>query len=153
MKRQPQFDLSTDTGMIRLQSYVAEQRLIGKRPVFQQVKEKRSLNQNDMSFAIYKQIAEQSEDMSINDIRARCKLDHGIPILCAYDADFAETWHQIEAATNYEQRIKLMAQMEVTRLMKKPEFSEYLDTIIREYSQQGYYLVHPSEVQQARAAG
>ena len=35
--------------------------------------------------------------------------------------------------------------MPVTRQMTKKQGTEYIDTIIREFSKQGYSLIHPSE--------
>lgn len=140
------FDLSTDRAMEGFRDFVARQRLSGKRPVFELVPEKRSLDQNAMSFALYKQIAEQSQDQSIVDIRRQCKLNYGIPILSANDPQFAETWGLIAQTLTYEQQLALMDKIAVTRLMKKPEFSEFLDTVIREYSNQGLCLLHPSEM-------
>lgn len=146
------FDISTDSGMGALHAYTAEQRLQGKRVIVQEVSQKRSLDQNAMAFALYQQITAQAEDMSISDVRCRCKLDYGVPIRCANDADFAELWGAIESATTYEQRLFLMRDQEVTRKFKKPEFTQYIEEIIRDYSRQGYALAHPSE-EPMRAAG
>jgi hypothetical protein len=140
-----QWDLTTESVQANFNAYVTNQRLIGKRPIFQEVKKARSLNQNAMAFALYKQIAVQAEDKSINDVRCQCKLDYGVPIRCANDLEFAEVWGAIEAATTYEQRLFLMLDQEVTRNFGKAEFTDYIDEIIREFSKQGYALAHPSE--------
>ena len=139
------FDVSTDRGLDIFLDIRNDLLLAGKKAVFELVPEKRSLSQNALSFALYQQVANQCEDMSIMDIRCRCKLDMGIPLLCRDDATFADVWHDIEAATTYEQRLYLMRDYPVTSKMGKRLFSEFLDEVIRDYSQQGISITMPGE--------
>ena len=139
------FDVSTDRGLDIFLDIRNGLLLAGKKAVFELVPEKRSLSQNALSFALYQQVANQCEDMSIMDIRCRCKLDMGIPLLCRDDATFADVWHDIEAATTYEQRLYLMRDYPVTSKMGKRLFSEFLDEVIRDYSQQGISITMPGE--------
>ena len=143
--RQMRFDVSTDRGLDIFLDIRNGLLLAGKKAVFELVPEKRSLSQNALSFALYQQVANQCEDMSIMDIRCRCKLDMGIPLLCRDDATFADVWHDIEAATTYEQRLYLMRDYPVTSKMGKRLFSEFLDEVIRDYSQQGISITMPGE--------
>ena len=143
--RARRWDLSTEALQGNFLAFVGLMRLSGKRPVVEFVPEKRSRSQNALAFALYQQIAGQTEDQSINDIRCHCKLTYGVPIRCASDPDFAEVWGAIQQATTHEQRLYLMLDQEVTRNFKKPQFTAYIDEIIREYSKQGYALAHPSE--------
>jgi len=146
MTRQIRFDLSTESAMTAFMAFVGQMRLTGKRPIFELAKEKRSLDQNALAFAIYTQIAEQVQDQSISDVRRECKLVHGIPILRRDDAEFAELYDKsIKGTLSYEEKLKAMEWFPVTRLFTKAQFTEYLDTMIREYSKQGYFLAHPSE--------
>lgn len=144
-RRPMKFSLSTDSECRHFNEVIAGMRLQGKRPVVELLPEKRSLDQNALSFALYKEISAQREDQSLMDVRCQCKLDYGIPLLCRDDPEFAELWHQIEAATTYEQRLFLMKKYKVTSEMKKPTFSEYIDTVVREYAKQGVVIDMPGD--------
>ena len=157
MSKPRRYDISTDSGMAALHAYRKERRLLGKRVIVEEVSEKRNSDQNSLSFAIYKQIAAQAEDMTIEDIRRRCKLDIGVPILCRDDDEFRYVYENSTALMSYDKRLISMKWTDVTSKFKKAQFSEYMDAVIREYSQQGYALLHPSEERMAmkalRAAG
>jgi len=146
VSRPIRFDLSTESAMAAFQAFVAQMRLTGKRPVFVQEQEKRSLSQNDMIYALYQQIAEQAQDQSINDIRRECKLRHGAPILRGGNEQFKALYDKtMREVLTYEEKLAAMDILPVTRLMTKEQGTAYIDTIIREYSGQGYFLLHPSE--------
>lgn len=119
-------------------------RLAGKPPVLEFVQGKRTLSQNDMSFALYTQISRQKQDESLEDIRRQCKLEHGIPILRG-DDKFKALYDKVVRPHDYETKLGLMAWFPVTSLMNKAQFSEYIDSVIRSYSQQGISIVMPGE--------
>lgn len=144
--RRMRFDLGSDYGIEALRAFVANARLAGKRPVFELVPEKRSLDQNAMFYALYQQIATQSGDQSINDVRRECKLRYGVPILRASDPEFKALYDKcIKDALTYEEKLQSMDILPVTRRMSKEQGTEYIDTILREYSNQGYSLISPYE--------
>lgn len=120
--------------------------LAGKKVVVQFVDEDRTLDQNALSFALYKQIASQINDQSVNEVRAECKLTVGVRLLMAADEGFADFCNAALKKLNYEQRLASMEYVPVTSLMGKKVFSEYLDEVIRKYSQQGLSLINPAEV-------
>lgn len=145
-KRQQRWVLNGETVIRHFNDLVTQMRLSGKPAVVELVAAKRSLDQNAMAFALYKQIGEQCQDQSIVEIRRECKLCHGIPILRAEDEKFRAMYDKsIKHTLSYEEKLEAMEWFPVTRLMSKTQFTEYLDTIIREYSKQGYSLLHPSE--------
>ena len=142
------WDLSSEVVQQNFLAHVGQLRLAGKKPLFQQVDEKRSLDQNSLIYAIYKQIAEQAEDQSLREIRHECKLRFGVPILRAGNEKFKAMYDKaIKETLTYEEKLEAMEFLPVTMLMTKPQGTEYIDTIIREYSRQGYSLLHPSEQQ------
>ena len=144
--RQMRFDVSTDRGLDIFLDIRNGLLLAGKKAVFELVQERRSLDQNALSFALYQQIAGQLDDQSIADIRRECKLVHGIPILRRDDEEFRAMYNKtILHNLDYEEKLKAMEWFPVTRLFSKKQFSEYLDTIIREYSKQGISIVMPGE--------
>lgn len=123
--------------------------MCGKRFIVRVMPAKRSLSQNDMSFALYKQIAEQREDESIEEVRLRCKLEHGVPILRRDDEEFRYVYDNSLKKLNYAQKLIAMKWTDVTSKFSKGQFSEYLDEVIRVHSMQGICLVHPSEMDRA----
>jgi len=128
-------------------AFVSQQRLAGKCPVFEQVPEKRSLDQNSMIYALYEQIAQQAQDQSVIDIRRECKLRYGVPILRAGNEKFKALYDRcMKGVLTYEEKLEAMDILPVTSLMVKEQGTEYIDSVIREYSKQGYALVSPSEM-------
>ena len=121
--------------------------LAGKKPRVKFVEEDRSTDQNALSFALYKQIAGQLDDQSINDIRAECKLTVGVRLLRASDEGFNEFYCRGLIKLTYEEKIQAMEYVPVTSLMGKKVFSEYLDEVTRKYSQSGLSLLNPMEQQ------
>ena len=140
------FDVSTDRGLDIFLDIRNDLLLAGKKAVFELVPEKRSLDQNAMSFALYKEIAGQLEDQTVAEVRAECKLRFGVPILRGANERFRAMYDKaIKATLSYEEKLSAMEFLPVTRLMNKGQFSEYLDTVIREYSKQGIAITMPGE--------
>lgn len=127
-------------------SFVTQMRLAGKRPIVEVLPERRSLDQNAMIYALYQQIAEQSEGEQIVDIRRECKLRYGVPIMRAGSEEFRYVYDRAIKPLDYEFKLRAMDWLPVTSQMGKAQATEYIDTVIREYSQRGLSLVHPSEV-------
>jgi len=144
--RKIQWDLSSEAAVTNFLAFVSQLRLAGKRPVFMQAPEKRSLDQNSMIYALYEQIASQAQDQSVSDVRRECKLRHGVPILRAENEKFKALYDRCMKGTlTYEEKLEAMDILPVTRLMTKEQGTAYIDSIIREYSKQGYSLTSPSE--------
>jgi len=139
-------DATTERGLQTLLSVRANALQSGKPFVVQVVREKRTLDQNAISHALYTQIAAQLEDQTVQEVRAECKLRFGIPLLRAGNPEFKAMYDKaIRATLDYEEKLKAMEFLPVTRLMDKTQFSEYLDTVIREYSKQGVSIIMPGE--------
>ena len=144
--RPVRIDATTERGLQTLLAVRDNALLAGKPFVVQVVQAKRTLDQNAISHAIYTQIASQLEDQTVQEVRAECKLRFGIPILRAGNPDFKAMYDKaIRATLDYEEKLKAMEFLPVTRLMDKAQFSEYLDTVIREYSKQGVSILMPGE--------
>jgi len=126
-------------------NHVSMLRLASKPPRVQFVDVSRTLSQNDMSFALYKQIAAQVEDQSVNDIRAECKLTVGVGLLRMSDEKFQVFYDAGIKQLTYEQKLAAMEFVPVTSLMGKKVFSAYIEELIRKYSQQGISLTMPGE--------
>lgn len=144
--RPVQIDCSTDRGWQALSAVRDNALLSGKSFVVQVLGPRRSLDQNAISHALYAQIAGQLEDQTVQEVRAECKLRFGIPILRAGNPQFKAMYDKaIRATLDYEEKLAAMEFLPVTRLMDKAQFSEYLDTVIREFSKQGVSIIMPGE--------
>lgn len=144
--RAVRIDATTDAGWQALANVRANALLSSKAFVVQVVGPKRSLDQNTISHAIYAQIAAQLEDQTVQEVRAECKLRFGIPILRAGNTEFKRMYDKaIRATLDYEEKLAAMEFLPVTSLMDKAQFSEYLTTVIREYSKQGVSILMPGE--------
>lgn len=147
-RRRQRWDLSTDTVVENFNAFITNMRLSGKRPLVEIVPEGRSLDQNDMINAVYRQLAEQKPDESFNEIRCYCKLHFGVPIMRRDSEQFRYVYDTAFKPLPYEFKLESMDQWPVTSDMSKKQATEYIDTIIREFSKQGYSLIHPSEASQ-----
>lgn len=144
-KRRQRWDLSTDTVVENFNAFVTNMRLAGKRPLVEIVPESRTVDQNAMFFALYAQVAAQKQDESVEEIRRYCKLHFGVPILRRDDPQFRDWYNKTLLHSDYEIKKESMRYVPVTSDFSKKQGSEYIDEIIREYSQQGLCLTHPSE--------
>ena len=109
---------------------------------------KRTLSQNDLVNALYGEIARQVPDQRQIDIRRECKLRYGVGILRAGNAQFRSMYDTaIKGNLCYEAKLEAMDILPVTSLMTKAQCTEYIETVIREYSKQGYSIVMPGEEQ------
>ena len=143
------WDLSSETAIERFMAHVGTLRLSGKRAVVEFVPESRSLGQNSLIYALYQQIASQLPDRAIVDIRREAKLHFGVPIMRAGNDEFRYVYDHAIKPLEYEFKLRAMDWLPVTSKMSKAQGSEFIDTVIREYSQQGLCLVHPSEMENA----
>ena len=144
--RPMRFDVSTDRGLATFLEVRNGLLLSGKDAVFELVKPRRTLDQNALSHALYSQIASQLQDQTVSEVRAECKLRYGVPILRGGNEKFKAMYDKaIRDTLTYEEKLAAMEFLPVTRLMDKPQFSDYLDTVIREYSKQGIVILMPWE--------
>ena len=93
--------------------------------------------QNDLIYMLYADIERYTEGEGIVDIRRRCKLHYGVPILRAHDEEFRKVYDKSVKPLPYEDKLEIMDFLPVTSRMKKPQATEYIETIMREYSQRG----------------
>lgn len=101
-------------------------------------------DQNAFIHVLYSQVQSQVE-WEKGEVEAHCKLTHGVSILRRDDKSFADRWAESTSGLEYEQLLKLMEWFPVTRLMNKRQKSEYIDTIIMDFSKQGYAIALPGD--------
>lgn len=105
----------------------------------------RSTEQNKLAFKWYKETSEQTGE-EIEDVRARCKLEHGVPILRENDA-FRKTYDRLIRPLSYPDKIEIIkaTDMPVTRLMNVSQMSRYLDIVFRRHAEIGVALTIPPD--------
>lgn len=106
----------------------------------------RSTEQNRTQRLWMREISEQLGDMTPEEVRGYCKLTIGVPILRAENDAFREKYDAVVRPLPYEQKIAFMMEpldLPVTRLMTTKQKTDYLDGILRHFSEQGVVLTQP----------
>jgi hypothetical protein len=106
----------------------------------------RSIEQNRLAFKWYAEISDQTgEDRE--DVRARCKLEIGVPILRAEQEKFRATYDRLIRPLSYPEKLALVRDIElpVTSLMNVDQMSRYLDIVFRRHAEMGVVLTVPPD--------
>jgi hypothetical protein len=106
----------------------------------------RSVEQNRLAFKWYVEISDQTgEDRE--DVRARCKLEIGVPILREAHGKFRATYDKLVRPMAYPEKLNLIrdTEMPVTSLMNVAEMSRYMDIVFRRHSEMGIVLTVPPD--------
>ena len=106
---------------------------------------KRSKSQNEMIYAIYRDIAAQKQDESQLDIRCECKLLYGVKILRRDDSQFRAFYDRAIKGLDHGEKLLAMKFVPVTSMMDTKQCGEYLDEVIKEYSKAGIFLADPRQ--------
>lgn len=119
-----------------------------KRPFSVEITEgrDRSTEQNRLAFKWYVEISDQTgEDRE--DVRARCKLEIGVPILRAEQEKFRATYDRLIRPLAYPEKLALIRDIElpVTSLMNVDQMSRYLDVVFRRHAEIGVVLTVPPD--------
>lgn len=107
---------------------------------------KRSIHQNKLSRLWVREISEQLGDRSAEEVRADMKLRFGVPILRSENETFCEKYDRLIKPLSYETKIELMMEpmdFPVSRLMSTDQFTRYLDSAYRFFSERGIQLTEP----------
>lgn len=106
----------------------------------------RSAEQNRLSQKWYAEIAEQTgEDRE--EVRARCKLEIGVPIMRDASDKFRETYDRLVRPLSYGDKLALIrdTDMPVTRLMSVKAMTKYMDLVHQRHAEAGIDLTIPPD--------
>lgn len=106
----------------------------------------RSGEQNRLAFKWYGEISDQTgEDRE--DVRARCKLEIGVPILREAHDKFKATYDRLIRPLPYPEKLSLIRDTElpVTSLMNVEQMSRYMDIVFRRHAEIGVVLTIPPD--------
>ncbi len=128
-----------------MMEFIGQMRLCNKIPeiTIEEYDPARSLDQNDLIYALYADIAKQKSDETTLDVKRRLKLHHGVPILRAEDKEFRHFYNQTVLNLDYESKLRSMDILPVTSRMKKKQSSQYIDTILDECAELGIKIELP----------
>ncbi len=106
----------------------------------------RSSEQNRLSHKWYAEIAAQTGE-NVEDVRARCKLEIGVPILRREVEAFRDTYDRLIRPLDYADKMALIraTEMPVTRLMNVGQMTEYMDIVFQRHAEFGIELTVPPD--------
>lgn len=112
----------------------------------------RSKAQNALAFRWYQDIAGQLGDRTHEDVRAYCKLHHGIPIMRRDDEVYRAEYDKVFKPMAYEDKLNAIQvfDLPVTRNMRVKQMVEFMDAVSREFSQLGVSLTDPEVFERQR---
>jgi len=113
----------------------------------------RTLSQNALLHKWFGEVAKQRGDVDMLDVKGECHQKWGLAIKRRCP-QFAWIWAQTGAKLPHEKQCKLLASgnLNVSSSMTKPELSEYMDAMSREYRQRGFSLTDPDFMKYQGAA-
>lgn len=106
----------------------------------------RSAEQNRLSHKWYAEIAEQTGE-GVDDVRARCKLEIGVPILREGSETFRKTYDRLIRPLDYADKHDLIrdTDMPVTRLMNVTQMTAFMDAVFKRHAEFGIVLTIPPD--------
>ena len=101
--------------------------------------------QNKLAQRWFTDIARQLGDTTHEDVRADCKVTFGVPILCAENDAFRQSWAETFAPLSYEEVRKAVKNLDVpvTRLMTLKQMTAFMDAMQAHWGGMGLYLTDP----------
>lgn len=106
----------------------------------------RSSEQNRLSQKWYTEIAEQTGEAR-DEVRARCKLEIGVPIMREASDKFRATYDRLIRPLDYADKLALIrdTDMPVTRLMNVGQMTEFMDAVFQRHAEFGIALTVPPD--------
>jgi hypothetical protein len=113
----------------------------------------RSLDQNAVIHCWYEQMGRELREDSAQGWRRYCKLHHGVPILRAEDTDFRAFYDTaLKSTLTYEEKLRAMDFVPVTRLMSVAQLSAYMEALQDDFRTRGVTLIVEEKKRKARKA-
>lgn len=102
---------------------------------------RRTIAQNRLIYKIYRRIGKTLYGGDEIHARRECKLKIGCAILYRERKDFAKTFDDVVRPLPHEIRLKAMDLVEVSSIMTVKMGTEYIKSIIQQYSERGCYFL------------
>lgn len=97
-------------------------------------------DQRKMTFELYSRIGQQLYGGDMQHARAECKLTIGVPIMRRDDVEYRDKYNKVILPLDYDTKLSLMLpslEFPVTSCMKIKQCREYIDTVIKVYTEKG----------------
>lgn len=94
----------------------------------------RSLDANALWAVWYNQIAKGLGEQNALQVKNMCKLHFGVPILRAENEEFREVYDRFVKCIAYEEKLKFMTYLSVTRLLSKKQGVRYQEAVQNHFS-------------------
>ena len=111
----------------------------------------RSLAQNALSHKWFNEVALFFGDRQAHEVKAHCKLNHGVKMLVVENEDFRAKWHSmILDRFSYEEKLAFMLEpfdFPVSRIMTTQQMTRYMSAIYDEFAAQGVPLTVPESIE------
>lgn len=106
----------------------------------------RSSEQNRLSHKWYTEIHGQTGE-AVEEVRARCKLEIGVPIMREASEKFKATYDRLIRPLDYDDKLAIIrdTDMPVTRLMNVTQMTEYMDLVFQRHAEFGIVLTVPPD--------
>lgn len=101
----------------------------------------RTIKQNRLIYRLYQRIGKTLYGGDESHARNECKLRTGCRILYRDSEDFARVFDAVIRPLDHEKRLMAMDLISVSSIMKVPQATEYIKTIMTEYGQRGVYFL------------
>lgn len=108
----------------------------------------RSIEQNRTQRMWCREVAEQLEDRTPEEVRGEMKLTIAVPILRTENEAFCEKYDRLIKPRPYEEKLELMMEpmdFPVTRLFTTKQHAEFLDQFYRYWAGRGLVLTIPRQ--------
>lgn len=106
---------------------------------------KRSIEQNRTLWMWNREVSQFLGDMTDQEVHDFNKLHFGVPILQRDSVPFLDMWTRCMAPLPYATQMEAVRYIDVTSVFSAKQASQYMDTVVRHWSQQGCVLTQPEE--------
>jgi hypothetical protein len=89
-------------------------------------RKRRTLDQSAQAHVWYKQISKELGEDTPLGVKCECKLNVGIPMLCAEDDEFRQFWAMASKGLTYEEQLTAVKFVAVTSIMTIDVSNQYL---------------------------
>ncbi len=131
-------------GLNALVEWIQGQWEQGKHPTLQMLAADRSTRQNAMFHALYGDIARAMEDRTLIEVKRDCKLRYGVVIRKTADPEWGDFYDRVIKPMPFEDKLLLMDDLPITSEFTKEQATDYINSIIQDYSRQGIALDDPA---------
>jgi hypothetical protein len=142
VNRMAQFwKLDSDHQVNMFGQHVSTLRLAGKPPTVKFLGDDSTTRQNALIWALYRAISKETGE-GVIETRRFWKLHYGVAILKSADPEFSDFYDANLKPLDYPTKLQLMDWLDITSTKEftKELATEYIETIIKSYSEKGIHI-------------